>query len=534
MRGLERTAVIRRLRRPPSGLSLLVALGFLLFAERGGPPVAAADPTTFHCALDSACPEVMVAGDPFATLGGGPAPFRGYGDPSLEYDPSTGTLWMSYSWLNVLVTSPGPPPVIDFGVHTHLARSDDGGASFTFVEPVNPATALNHPDSGTAGWASHEVSTLVREGPGSWQMMWLTYFDPAGSPPFLDPYYQRRLGPAPNALGAATPWIRGSGTSSSFGPLHNLSSMPQLADCTAFTEPALFSYGSATYLATNCVVFSGGVRQDAQERLVLLRQEASGYSFIGNLLDGADAVDAGGTRIEQADIALSRTGEILLIGTPIQTAMPNHLGCIVFEIADITTAQVLRDGAGKAVRLVNITGEDATIGPGLCAYDSESATGILMVLHKFVPNTEVEFSLRATGIHPMDTDRDGAENTMDLEDDGDGYTDTVEAQVGTDSQVRCGFDGWPSDFVSGGIPDSTDRVTLNDVLSFVIPARRLGTSPGDPDFSARWDLVPGITLPFTEAIALNDLLSLVAGSTGYPPMLGGERAFSGPACPWPP
>jgi hypothetical protein len=347
----------------------------------------------------------MIAGDPFATLGGEPAPFRGYGDPSLEYDPSTDTLWLSYSWLDVLVSDPGPPPQIDFGVRTHLARSDDGGASFSFVKSVNETTALTHPDSGVPGWAIHEVSTLVREAADAWQMLWLTYFDPLGEPPpdRSDFYHRRSVADLPGSLDSGAPWIRGYATSPSFGAQYNLSSIPQLSDCAVFTEPALFAQDGVTYLATNCVVIQGGVRQDNMERLVLLRQEEDGYTYVGALLTGADATALGANRIEQADIALSRTGHVLLIATPIKSSgTPEHLGCVVFEIADIATAQVQRAPAGRAVQLARISGEDDdTIGPGLCTYDAASETGVLIVLHIFNQDPfDMEFSLRATGLHP--------------------------------------------------------------------------------------------------------------------------------------
>ena len=143
--------------------------------------LAALGPSTFHCAYDATCPEVLISGDPHATLGGSPAPFRGYGDPSLERDPDTGTLWLSYSWLDVLISSPGPPPVFDFGVRTHLARSDDNGATFSFLREVNQTVQIEHPDTSTQGWTIHEVSTMAREASGSWQNLWLTYFDPLGT-----------------------------------------------------------------------------------------------------------------------------------------------------------------------------------------------------------------------------------------------------------------------------------------------------------------------------------------------------------------
>lgn len=41
-------------------------------------------PITFHCGLsDPECPQLVIAGDPHST-----DVFRGYGDPSLERDPS--------------------------------------------------------------------------------------------------------------------------------------------------------------------------------------------------------------------------------------------------------------------------------------------------------------------------------------------------------------------------------------------------------------------------------------------------------------
>jgi hypothetical protein len=78
----------------------------------------------------------------------------------------------------VLITNPDPPPVFDFGVRTHLGRSDDGGATFTFVRAVNETAPISHPDTSASGWTIREVSTTAGEASGSWQNLWLTYFDP--------------------------------------------------------------------------------------------------------------------------------------------------------------------------------------------------------------------------------------------------------------------------------------------------------------------------------------------------------------------
>jgi hypothetical protein len=234
--------------------------------------------------------------------------------------------------------------------------------------------------------------------------------------------------------------VRTNGTSASWGAVHNVSSIPQLADCAALTEPALFAQGGVTYLASNCVVFSGGVRQENLERLVLLRQESNGYSYVGALTDYSDAVYLGGTRFEQADLAVAQNGAVLLIGTPIQNSQPNHLGCVVLEITDIGAAQVRRDGAGDPVKLAAITGQDSTIGPGLCTYDASSTTGVLMVLHAQSQDPpQTVFSLRATGVHPngVDSDGDGVADSVDANDDNDMLVDAAEVACGSDPVVAA-------------------------------------------------------------------------------------------------
>lgn len=551
------------------------------------PPEASAGGNSFHCALDPSCPEILVVGDPHAEIGGNPAPFRGYGDPSLEYDPDTGDLWMTYSWLDVLISDPGPPPVVDFGVRTHLARSTDGGATWTYVREMNSTVPISHPDSSAQGWTIHEVSTLARRGPGDWEALWLTYFDPYGPPQRSDYYYARSVATTPEDLGdTSTPWIRTNSTSASWGAVHNLSAMPELADCTVLTEAGLFTHGGETYLMTNCVVFDG-VRQPEEERLVLLREEAAGYSYAGILLDYDDAVDLGGERVEQADLAVAQNGAVLLIVTPIQAGQPEHLGCVVLEVTDIANAEVRRDGSGDAVRFFEITGEDPIHGAGLCAYDAQSESGVLMVLHDFTPSPfDMEFSLRATGIHPLglDTDGDGLADTADANDDNDAFTDaletacgsdplnaasrperidgafaggdddgdaaideglpggsetldcdgdgfagTVEAHVfasGTRDQDPCGTTAWAADLIGGAF--SGNLVNVQDLATFLGPVRYLNTDVGTNPGDARFDVLPGAT--FGEDINIQDLAEIVVF---VPPMLG-VRAFNGPECPWAP
>lgn len=390
-------------------------LGFSACGGSGGavsppvPPPPPPGPITFHCGKDASCPEVLIIGDPHSEVNNMPDPFRGYGDPSLEYDATTGTLWLAYSWLNTQVSDTGPPVVFDLGVRTRLARSDDNGASFTFVRPVNDMQMEAHPDTGVMGWSTHEVSTLVKEPTGTWQILWLKYFNPFGTVTGADErqefLYWRTTGAAPDLLGDnSVVWGKFAATSPSWGAPIDFSAIPELADCVLQTEPGMFALNGDTYLATSCLVVDGIGRRTDLERIELLRQTANGYAYVGTILDGQDAADLGVDTIEQADISVARDGSIILVVTPIiLTTDPQHQGCVVFTFDDFEAASIARDSNGAAVPRAIITADGNSLGPGLCTYDANSETGVLLVITTVTGSgatTDIEFSLHATGVHP--------------------------------------------------------------------------------------------------------------------------------------
>lgn len=117
-----------------------------------------------------------------------------------------------------------------------------------------------------------------------------------------------------------------------------------------------------------------------------------------------------------------------------------------------------------------------------------------------------------------------------LDMDSDGFDRTIEEYVGTGAQDPCGNEGWPADLFTGGF--SNNDLDLQDLTSFLAPVRRLDTSPGSPgdaNFSVRWDLVPGPGL-FSKYVNIQDLTALLVL---HAPMHEGARSFGGPACPWP-
>jgi hypothetical protein len=133
------------------------------------------------------------------------------------------------------------------------------------------------------------------------------------------------------------------------------------------------------------------------------------------------------------------------------------------------------------------------------------------------------FEVVDTGEHLI-TDQPYGDN------DGDGYINGTEDQVGTGEGDPCGGTGWPSDLVPGGLVPNA--LNVEDIGSFIAPVRRLGKSPGDAGFSSRWDLVPGTTIGGPH-VNVQDIAAPFMGVTGYPPMFDGLRAFNR-TCPFPP
>jgi uncharacterized protein YkwD len=116
--------------------------------------------------------------------------------------------------------------------------------------------------------------------------------------------------------------------------------------------------------------------------------------------------------------------------------------------------------------------------------------------------------------------------------DGDGFTFAAETHLGTNPNDPCGNPdfaraGWPSAAWPADLSiASPNRVDLLDLSTFVAPVRRFNTSPGDPGYDSRWDLVPGGgALP--KEINIMDVSALV---TARASMFGSQRVFNGPSC----
>jgi hypothetical protein len=82
-----------------------------------------------------------------------------------------------------------------------------------------------------------------------------------------------------------------------------------------------------------------------------------------------------------------------------------------------------------------------------------------------------------------DTDADGLANSVDLDDDNDGFSDVVEMSAGTNPLAKCGVNAWPADINNDGFSDTGDIGALTGSFGDSVPPApaRYNIAPDPPD-----------------------------------------------------
>lgn len=344
----------------------------------------------------------------------GPGTFHGYADPALVADPDVANrVWLSYSWPHLVNgTDPGGNPVIMAAVENHLARSDDGGVSFTFVSDLWPAVgALDPEGSGENGMYSSETASIVPIRTGSvttWYGAHLRYFlrPITGYNPNYATSWQVRIGAAasPDQLAGAPEAILGvSATAAVYQPharLDTLAGLP-IQHCAMLNNPTLFPQGADLYLIVECLAFVGTELDHASTSTRVFATTPTGapstwtWRHVGMLVDHALAIELDDDTIQQPDVSLAADGTPILIVTPAHSDPSVEVGtvpdgCVALELESIDPPRLRRDCAGRAVIRSRITG---TV--GACTHDRGSATGIIAT-----GQGSDGWTIHGSGLHP--------------------------------------------------------------------------------------------------------------------------------------
>src|SRR3989344_5015065 len=128
------------------------------------------------------CPRLAISGD-FADK----SKFHGFADPSMRRDPNSGIIWLSFSWARVVRSGSGlwswfSRP--DVAVDIHLARSNDGGASWKYAGQLwqahtvlNPVTKVNN----IVSYETANISAQNKNGKTIWHAIhWDYLLKPGG------------------------------------------------------------------------------------------------------------------------------------------------------------------------------------------------------------------------------------------------------------------------------------------------------------------------------------------------------------------
>jgi hypothetical protein len=381
----------------------------------GGPPALLSIDCT---ASNAACPAMTMPPDVPDT-----AAQSGFADPSMRRDPTTGTLWMSYSNIHTFTESGTSTRVIEL----HLASSTNEGQGWTYTgTPLFAHAQVTTTADGLGPYpapyyTSHEVSNLypmMLGGSVTWAIVYKYYTVVAGQSPVVGPdggadftdftassmLVLAAGGSTPEGLGTA-PSVRLGAAGTQNAVDVNLSSLsPEVASCAQLDEPALMMPGDGKlYLAAFCLPLgaSGGVDYPGGSYVLFSTTPMPGdpkawtWSYVGVLAGPAQApmLGAGVDYWWELDLAQKQDGTLLAIVTPASDATDE--GCEVREIQSLSPPSL-----GNAPELASITTSDQTHGDA-CTYEPTSATGVVIFRGPYaVGGGERKATLNATGLRP--------------------------------------------------------------------------------------------------------------------------------------
>jgi hypothetical protein len=358
--------------------------------------------TAGPAAAQPSYPELTVSGEVLT---------NGIFDPSVEYDGAGTTGWLAYSSVYGNVTPWGPH------VETHLARSDDRGASWSFVQVVNASTAgtLIRPGrENLDGVWNAEVASLVHDpdDPGhEWKVFAHRIFrkseDGFTGEQNVPSHSWIALRSAPDPAG---PWTAERALLSS-GPLppapYNTVEVainaldPSLADLLVYSEPGAFYRDGVLYLSLT------GLTLDGADRIVLLASDDHGDSwrFVSSPLSNADAPPLGWESFDGSAIA-AEEGRVFLLVTP---GVPSllHDGTLVLEFEDLAAGRLVREGGVPVVRkhvpLQHAFASER--GAGQSDYHERNTAGGLLMPQINLPDFPRFFQIFETGERLVDAAR---------------------------------------------------------------------------------------------------------------------------------
>ena len=351
---------------------------------------------TVDAGPDAACPNLPGATvvDPTATsllvIQGEPGSAFGIYDPSLVYPKGAAGGVLSYS------------AVAANSVHTRIALTTDEGATFQYAAEPNQVTAVTVTttdpgfcDAGACavdGVLWHEVSSIVADPTdpdptAAYKLFVHSYVSAAGGATLRRDwgYIGMQAAATPAAWGSEQKLLGWSSSAplSTSGVTQVLSSLPELKDCVAFTEPGAMVGALGLDLALSCAYLpSPGV---VKIRVVLLRStdHARSFTFVSTLVSADDfaCLDGASPQILGPDLFTVGGQEYVVVSPtgPVSNASGGgYRGCLTIPVADPTAGTLARAPNGAPAVASWVKASDGRF-TGPCTY-AEGATALGQVV----------------------------------------------------------------------------------------------------------------------------------------------------------
>ncbi len=313
-----------------------------------------------------------------------PSP-NGMFDPSIEYD-AKGTGWMVYSGIEF-------PKYI----HTNLARSTDGGKTWTFVKRLHTskdAEVVVHGGKKQKGVWRHEVAALLHDPKDTgkeWKLFWHKYFI---KPPFKPNQRMFNFGwiaysHAPDPRG---PWSEevplfgaGSYPMAPFKTKINLNQLhPDLKPFAFYSEPGVVVVDDVIYIAMEGSTNLKGKGEWRRRRTFLLASHDHGktWKYVGRLTEFKDAERLGYVLLFSSSLARAGDKAYLFQVAAGAKGGKRHTGfdgVVALEFEDISKAKLKRDSDGHLIVHKRLMPSEVQGGPG--DYDERNTYGGFVMGH---------------------------------------------------------------------------------------------------------------------------------------------------------
>lgn len=302
---------------------------------------------------------------------------NGLFDASVEYGDD-GVGWLAYSRVKV-------PEFVG----TSLAKSTDGGKSWTHVADINESAmgTLNYKGKQREGAWRNETPSLLYDRTDSIDRRWKLFSQRYFTLPRYKPkdrvndegWIEYRTAATP-----AGPWskpIRLFGKKAS-GSQIDLSELDDdLKGMSHYNEIGSIAVDGVIYLSLDASPTQSGLGEWEKRKVILVSSEDHGKNWLynGTLTDYGDA-DAFGYRVFTGSSLVREGDRLYALLTPAgarKKKNKGHDGTYVVEFEDISKARLKRDKNGKLV-VVNEFTIDLTSG-GLADYDEKNTHGGLVM-----------------------------------------------------------------------------------------------------------------------------------------------------------